>query len=160
MTVARWIIAVAGLAFVLPVQTLDRALGASGGTETILYRFPGVRDNGGGTFSGMATLFDCTNFSGVLETIRIVVRDQSTGVVANTTANISHLANLGFSTHLAVISGVFNLNTGAILGGTAAIAATSTSIVCTAMIVDAASASPVGIALHGIRFSPIPGSEE
>ena len=52
------------------------------------------------------------------------------------------------------------LGTGAINQGTAAIAATSINLICTAMTVDAASFSPVGISLRGIRFNPIPGSRE
>ena len=36
--------------------------------EVIIYRFPGVLDNG----SNVATLFHCTNFSGVNENIRFV----------------------------------------------------------------------------------------
>ena len=39
-------------------------------------------------------------------------------------------------------------------------AATSINVICTAMTVDAANAKPTGVALRGIRFNPVPGSQE
>ena len=56
---------------------IGMAMPASAATtdpEIIIYRFPGVRDNGGGPASGVATVFACTNFSGVTETVRLVTR--------------------------------------------------------------------------------------
>jgi hypothetical protein len=53
-----------------------------------------------------------------------------------------------------------SLNTSSVQQGTTAIAATSTNIICTAMTIDASAALPTGIALRGIRFSPVPGSQE
>ena len=47
MKVVRWLTAVAGIATLLSVQAQDRALGAVGNAEVILYRFPGVFDSGG-----------------------------------------------------------------------------------------------------------------
>ena len=44
--------------------------------------------------------------------------------------------------------------------GTTAIAATSASIICTAATIDAANAKPDGVTLRGIRFNPVPGSQE
>jgi len=160
MKVVRWLTAVAGIASVLSVQAPDRALGAIGDAEVILYRFTGVHDNGGASGTGVATTFHCTNFSGTGESIRIVVRDSVAGVVANTAITASHLQTKTFTTHVVFLYGGSPLNTGAVMQGTAAIAATSTSVVCTAMTIDAASTSPVGIALHGVRFNPIPGSQE
>jgi len=158
MKVVQWMTAVAGVATVLSVQAPDRALGAVGDAEVILYRFPGVVDNvGGGGILGVATLFHCTNFSGVNETIRIVVRDVSAGVVANLAITLPHLRTITFSTHLVAFYLQTSLDTGIINPGTAAIAATSTAVVCTAMAIDG---SLVGVALHGIRFSPIPGTQE
>jgi len=52
------------------------------------------------------------------------------------------------------------LATGAVSQGTAAIAATSINIICTAMTIDASTIAPVGVALRGIRFSPVPESQE
>jgi len=44
--------------------------------------------------------------------------------------------------------------------GTTAIAATSINIICTAATVDASAHTPIGVALRGIRFNPVPGSQE
>jgi hypothetical protein len=52
------------------------------------------------------------------------------------------------------------LNTGSVTQGTTAIAATSTNIICTAETIDASTAVPIGVARRGIRFSPVPGSQE
>src|SRR5215216_2839811 len=73
MKALRWITAVAAMAFALPAQ----APGAVGDTEQILYRVSGVFDSGGVFNTGVATAFHCTNFSGVTETIRIVLRDSN-----------------------------------------------------------------------------------
>jgi hypothetical protein len=119
----------------------------AGGAEILLYRFPGVRDDGGGDNVGVATSFHCTNFSGVNETIRIVVRNGPGVLLTNTVVNISHLQTQTISTHFTRLYAEVGLNTGLVSQGTAAIAATSTS-------------SPIGIALRGVRFNPIPGSQE
>ena len=50
-------IATLGLAFVFP--TLAEA--ATTDPEVIIYRFTGVRDDGGGPSAGVATAFFCTN---------------------------------------------------------------------------------------------------
>ena len=186
MKTHRWIILAAGIAFALPAQAQDRAperapdsgslgilapdpidsgpegIRAQGGTELILYRFPGVRDNTGATNTGVATSFHCTNFSGVTETIRFVLRDQDSTVMANATFDLPHLQTVTASTHgtAAFLEDLF-LSPGFSIGqGTMAIAATTTSIICTAMIVDASTASPVGVSLRGVRFNPAPGSQE
>jgi hypothetical protein len=70
MKAIYWIIAAAALALVQPTP----ASAAAGGPEVIIYRFPGVRDDGGPSSIGVATVFHCTNFSGVPETIRFVTR--------------------------------------------------------------------------------------
>jgi hypothetical protein len=134
----------------------------AGGDELILYRFPGVRDNGGPNFDGVATSFHCTNFSGVDETLRFVLRNKDGTVWANFAATVPHLLTYTVSTHNtgAFLEDAF-LSPGVLINqGTVAIAATSTSIVCTAMIVDASAANPIGVSLRGIRFNPAPGSQE
>jgi len=44
--------------------------------------------------------------------------------------------------------------------GTAVVASTTTFIFCSAMILEAQSSSPQGIALHLVRFNPMPGTTE
>jgi hypothetical protein len=161
MKVVRWTMAVAALALVLPLLPQDRALGAQGDPELIIYRFPGALDDGGGPSAGVATSVHCTNFSGATETIRYVVRNSNTEVLANLALPMIHLRTLTVSTH---ITNLYfddrSMETGAMHQGTIAIAATSINIICTAVTLDAASTKPVGIALRGIRFNPVPGSQE
>jgi hypothetical protein len=145
-----------GLAFVLPVP----ADAGQSDPEVILYRFPGVADSGV-DFTGAATSFICTNFSGAAETIRFVTRGPTGSLLGNSAVTINHLNTITASTKsTALYLDNVNLSTGVVNQGTTAIAATSTNIICTAMTIDAAASLPNGFALRGIRFSPIPGSQE
>ena len=156
MKAIHWITAAAALSFVQPVQA------ATSDPEVIIYRFTGVTDNGEGAGLGSATTFHCTNFSGTSETIRFVTRGSNGTLVSNQANAIGHLVTLTASTHntLAYREDL-TFATGAVLQGTTAIAATSINIICTAMTIDAANPlRPDGVALRGIRFAPIPGSQE
>jgi hypothetical protein len=150
-------IAALALAFVLSAA----ADAAQGDPEVIIYRFPGVRDNGDVPNAGVATVFYCTNFSGGVENIRFVTRAASGALIANVVPSIAHLQTITATTRptLANVNET-PLNTGAVDQGTTAIAATSTNIICTAMTIDASTVAPVGIALRGIRFAPVSGSQE
>src|SRR5262245_24578764 len=153
----HWIIAAAALSFVQPTP----APAAQSDPEVIIYRFPGVLDDGGIGNVGVATVFHCTNFSGVQEIIRFVTRAASGSLLQNGTIPILHLATVTTSTHqTAAYFPNLNLATGFVGQGTTAIAATSTNIICTAMTMYAANPTPDGVALRGIRFSPCPGSQE
>jgi dihydrodipicolinate synthase/N-acetylneuraminate lyase len=157
MEFIRSMIAALALAIVLPAA----ADAATTDPEVIIYRFPGVVDDGDSN-AGMATIFNCTNFSGTTETLRFATRSTSGTLIGNVTVSIQHLATKTASTHntLAFTDDTLVLQIAMLGQGTTAIAATSINIVCTAMIVDAANAKPVGIALRGIRFNPAPGSQE
>ena len=146
----RYLITAAALAFTFPAQA------GINDPEVIIYRVSGVVDD----TTVLATSFHCTNFSGVTENIRIVVRDLGGTVKANVANSVPHLNTLIYSTHDVFIYGDFKLETGAIIGGTAAIAATSVNITCTAMQVQTNVTNAVGIALHMTRFNPIPGTQE
>jgi hypothetical protein len=129
--------------------------------EVIIYRFSRVRDNGQPGFLGVATVFVCTNFSGATETIRFVTRAKVGFLLQNDTISIDHLTSRVAATHVTfAYEADLNLATTAVNGGTTAIAATSTNITCTAMAIDASTPAPVGVALHGVRFNPAPGSQE
>jgi hypothetical protein len=155
MKASRWIIAAATLACAQPVQA------AIGDPEVVIYRFPGVRDDGGAVNVGVATVFHCTNFSGVNETIRMVTRSLNGGIIlSNFTFNVSHLFTVTLSTHNTAAYTDTSMATGAVNSGSTAVAATSINVVCTAMTIDASSATPSGVPLHGIRFSPVPGTQE
>jgi len=146
-------IAVAALAFALPAQA------ATSDPEVVLYRGSGVVDslnNGGST----ATAFSCTPFSGASENIRVVIRAQNASILANSVVTVSHLNTVVFSTNGPALFSTVSLATGIIFGGTVAIAATSTSVVCTAMLVQVNNLAPEGIHLHLIRFNPLNGTQE
>jgi hypothetical protein len=162
MKAINWIIAAATFACAEPVQA------GLNDPEVIIYRFPGVSDNGGGTNLGVATVFHCTNFSGVDEILRFLTRYSSGALASNVAVTIQHLRTRSASTHL--VAAYFfetNLATGPVgpgeldVGqGTTAIAATSINIICTAETIDASTTVPIGLARRGIRFNPVPGSQE
>jgi hypothetical protein len=129
--------------------------------EVIIYRFPGVRDDGSGNGVGFATAFYCTSFNGDSNLIRFVTRRSDGSLATNVPFSIQHLETVTALTHFGGGQIGFTLATGLVNGGgTTAIAATSTNIICTAMSFDAALGKPVGVALRGIRFAPVPGSQE
>jgi hypothetical protein len=129
--------------------------------EVLIYRFPGVRDDGGAGNVGVSTTFHCTNFSGATELVRWVTRQSTGALLSNVTFNISHLSSVTASTHsTAAYAKQELLGTGLVVQGTTAIAATSINIICTAETIDASTAVPIGVARRGIRFSPVPGSQE
>jgi len=149
------------LSVALAIAMAAPASAATTDPEVIIYRFPGVYDDGSGPQAGNATSFHCTNFSGNTENIRIVVRDSAGGLKSNTPFQIEHLNSRTASTHnTAIYFENQDLGTGFITQGTAAIAATSINVICTAVTIDAGSQSAAGFALRGIRFSPVPGSQE
>jgi hypothetical protein len=136
------------------------AAAATTDPEIIIYRFPGVRDDGSGSNVGVATAFHCTNFSGVQENLRLVTRGGGGDLRNNNLFLLNHLTTVTVSTHLTAAYNDGSLDTGAVTQGTTAIAATSTNVICTAMTIDASNPVPTGVALRGIRFSPVPGSQE
>src|SRR5262249_55128290 len=93
MKAIRWTIAAAAFAFVQPAHA------ATTDPEVISYRFPGVRDTGGGADAGVATAFHCTNFSGVDETLRFVTRNSVGQLLSNVAVPIAHLTTKTLSTH-------------------------------------------------------------
>ena len=149
------------LAVVSAALAAGMAAPASAGVndpEVIIYRFPGVRDLGGGS---AATVFACTNFSGVTEVLRFATRTHASFLVSNVTMNIGHLETKNAVTRVNnAYAADQNLSTNTLNSGTTAIAATSINIICTGMVIDASNAVPNGLALRGIRFNPIPGSQE
>src|SRR5215216_6343252 len=148
MKALRWIIAVAAMAFVMPAHA------ATTDPIQIIYRTSGVTDN-----NAWATVLHCTNLSAVTETVRVVVRNGNGAIAANVDQFLPTFGSQTFETrNTAPLFGGFNLATG-VLQGSAVIASITTFIFCSAMIVDAA-LTPHGIALHLVRFNPMPGTTE
>ena len=157
MKAIHWIIAAAALSF---AQAAPASAGVND-PEILIYRFPGVLDDGGAAFNGIATVFSCTFFSGVPENIRFVTRDGNGTLVINIPAtNQPHLKTLTLGTHFTGTYQGGSLGTGPVIGGTTAIAATSTNVICTAIAMSATNAPTFAASLRGIRFNPAPGSQE
>src|SRR5262249_6493501 len=93
MKVIHWIIAAAAFAFVQP------ATAGVSDPEIIIYRVPGVVDNGAAANTGVATVFSCTNFSGVTEDVRFVTRDLNGNLLTNFVFTIEHLSTRTAVTH-------------------------------------------------------------
>jgi hypothetical protein len=136
------------------------AIAASGPLQ-LIYLIPGVRDDGAAINLGLATSIHCFSFSGVAETVQYVVRDFDGTLKANLTLNVTSLSTRTASTHGTVLynEDLF-LGTGLIDQGVVGILATTTSMVCTAHVIDASAGVPNGIDLHPMRFNPIPGVDE
>jgi hypothetical protein len=129
MKTIHWMVAVAGIALGLPAQ----AEAATTDPEIVIYRFPGVRDDGSASNVGVATAFHCTNFSGVQENVRFVTRATNGDLLNNNLFIINHLSTVTLSTHLTAAYNDGTLGTGVVSQGTTAIAATSTNVICTAI---------------------------
>ena len=149
----RYLVALAALAFTLPAQA------AQNDPEVVIYRATGAVDNSGGG-GATATSIACTPFSGVSENVRVVVRAQNGTLLANALSGVAHLNTVTFSTSDVTIFFDVNMATGAVAGGTVAVAATSTSVNCTAMLIQPNSTAPVGVQLHLTRFNPLAGTAE
>ena len=149
------------VAAALAIQTAVPASAEINDPEVIIYRFPGVTDSGSGPGFGVATVFHCTNFSGANENIRFVTRRNDGVIVSNKAFTFPHLSTGTLSTHItAAYVQSADLSAQSVLQGTTAIAATSINVICTAETIDASTVAPVGVARRGIRFSPVPGSQE
>jgi hypothetical protein len=158
MKLASSIFVLTTLAAILPAQAQS---GAVTDPLKIIYKVSGVNDTGDATNVGIATSFICTNFGNVEEKLRFLVREEN-GNATTKFLNVGSGETVTASTHFTnVFSEDLTLTPGiSIRQGAAAISATSVNVFCSAMIVDAASSSPNGIALHLVRFNPAPGTQE
>jgi hypothetical protein len=154
-----WIVATVALASLAPTP----APAASGAPPFLVYRIPGLRDDGGGVGVGTATALTCTLYSGVPEDLVVAVRNQVGDLVtAVTYSSLPTLTTLTVETHpaLVYVPGAVFAGSGYNIQGSFAIASTTTAIKCTAQVLDASTTKPVGWDLPGIRYNPDPGSQE
>jgi hypothetical protein len=130
---------------------------------TTIYRFSGVRNTIDAQETGTATVFLCSNYSATTQQVRIVVRadgatvvgDRTFEVPARDTTTASTKFTVAFFDDKVLLPIPVDVNQ-----GNASIQATNANVHCTAMIVGAAAATPIGIALSPVRFLPAPGSME
>jgi hypothetical protein len=126
----------------------------------VIYRVSGVTDDGSNIFEGVATAIHCTNFSGE------VVRLNITFFKGDGTKHSSHVGDMAPGTTTAKAThGIVLFNAGVspngiVKQGSALVAASSRRVHCSAMIMDAASVKPDGVALNMVRYNPAPGSAE
>jgi hypothetical protein len=170
MSILGRIVAIAAIAFALPVHAQDRSPqggGTSppatvGGPLALTYVVPGVTDSGGADNTGVATTFHCTNTSTVSEQVQIVVRNFDGSIVGNDLSTVGSARTLTKSTHgTALTEDLPFLTPGtAINQGQAFIFATSQFVFCSAMVLDASIAGSQGVSLHMVRFSPLSGTQE
>jgi hypothetical protein len=168
MKILGRIVAIAAIAFALPIHAADRTASpplpptSVGGPLALNYVVPGVFDNGGAFNAGVATLFHCTNTSTTSENVQIVVRTFDGTIVGNVTFSMASASTITSGTHqTALFTEDVTLSAGTTINqGQAFIFATSQFVFCSAMIVDAAATIPNGIALHMVRFGPLQGTQE
>ena len=147
-------------AIVLAVTLTQPAAAITFPTLTTIYVGPGVKDDGGAGDAGIATSFLCSNVSGKTADIRFLVLNHSGSVQASRTINtFLHGTAIAVSTHQTMAFAESNLTTGAVFG-TVNIEATESGIFCSAMIVEAATASGNLAPLRLIRVNPHPGTVE
>jgi hypothetical protein len=169
MKLARWIIAAAAIASILPANAQERATRGvlfpptTSPTDPILliYRASGVRDDGSGPSAGVATVFLCTNLSSANELLTVLVRNFDGTLLASSTVGIGSAQTYTMSTHgIVAFFSDQNLATGLVDQGYVAIGSTTTEMTCSVLIVDAANSKPAGLPLHMVRYNPSPGTME
>jgi hypothetical protein len=127
----------------------------------LLYLYSGISDNGGSAHLGTASVIHCSNFSGADAAIQFVVFNRDGTLKANITALMENSGTITAGTHTTAVYFIdVPLFTGPISQGFAVVVGSSPYFVCTAEVVDAAALNPIGIARHGIRYTPIPGTQE
>ena len=126
---------------------------------TTIYIGSGVRDNGGTTNVGAATVFHCSNVSGVAAQVRFLILNWiGTTVLLNHTSTLPHGRTFTLSTHpAAAFTETVILSTGRVDEGLINIEATQSGIFCNATIVDDVKGVS-GISL--VRVNPHPGTVE
>jgi len=127
----------------------------------VLYIFPGARDDGGSDGAGVATLIHCFNFIATRETVQFTARNFDGSLKANLSFQVDFLGTRTAATHdTNLYAEDLFLHTGVLDQGAIGVAGTSTNIVCTGQVVDAAATVPNGFDLHAVRFNPIAGNQE
>jgi hypothetical protein len=129
--------------------------------SAIYYFISGVVDDAGGNNVGVATSFPCTNLDRATQTISFVVHQADGTVIGRGSAAVASKHTTTASTHrTSFLSDDVDLDTVAVFQGYAVISSTSPNLTCSAMIVDASSTVPNGIALHMQRHAPVAKTQE
>jgi hypothetical protein len=128
---------------------------------TTIYVGTGVTDDGGLASSGVATVFHCSNVSGITASIRFLVLNNAGNSVGDLTLPVEHGVTQSVATHFtAAYASVsldldFNINQGVVN-----IESTQSAVFCSAETINAATAAPVGVPRPLVRVNPHPGTAE
>ena len=127
---------------------------------TTIYVGSGVVDSGGGDNVGLATIFNCSNVSGVGATVRFLVLS-TFGVNADKSVTLPHGETVVAATdETAVAFETLSLDVMSILnGGMVNIESTQSGVFCNAAFVDSAGGG-LGYNLPLVRVNPHPGTVE
>ena len=128
---------------------------------TTIYVGSGVRDDGGASMAGTATIFQCTNVSGVTTNVRFLILNTVGGVAASSTQELLHARSITVSTHntVAYDENVF-FGTGGPTQGAIIIESLQSGVFCNAKTIDASAIFPDGMILPLVRVNPHPGTVE
>ena len=132
------------------------------GPLKLVYRIPGVRDNGGAVNVGITTVAICTSYSDIPEKMEFSVYEyDGTQKGQLLKASISPSGSLTMVTHgtNVYLADAF-FATGVVVGGHMFIRSSTPKVVCTAMVLDASAAAPSGVALHSVRHNSPAGVQE
>jgi hypothetical protein len=126
---------------------------------TTIYIGTGVIDDGSADNFGEATIFHCTNVSGVAAQVRFLVLGGM--VPASRTVNVQHGETYTAATHpVAAYFEKADLNTGFVGEGAINIESTQSGVFCSAKSVSASAGFPDGVVLPLVRVNPHPGTVE
>jgi hypothetical protein len=140
MKLAHWIAVAGALASALPAHA------ATTDPIMLVYRVAGAENLG---TANETTVFTCTSFSAVTESIEIVLRDGTGNIVLNAPQNIMSLTTF--------TSNTLALNAPDFVGlGALSIGSTTASISCTVWDFNNGPTVP----LHMQRYNPIPNTLE
>jgi hypothetical protein len=125
---------------------------------TTIYIGTGIRDDAGDGNAGIATVFNCTNVSGVSVDVRFLVLTFNGAIVASHLQRISHGDTDTVSTDVtAIFSDGSVLDTGSVNQGAVNIESTESAVFCTATMVDDARGFTE---IPLVRVNPHPGTME
>jgi hypothetical protein len=128
---------------------------------TTIYVGTGVRDGGGANNTGIATVFHCSNVSGVSATVRFLVLNAGGAFQASVTIVFPHGVTQTVSTNFtSPYIETDELATGVVNQGVVNIESTESGVFCSAETIDAAAATPIGVTRPLVRVNPHPGTVE
>jgi hypothetical protein len=126
---------------------------------SVVYVISGITDNGGAAATGIATSLHCTNL-GAANAVTVSVHNSLGAVIGEDSRTMARRNTETWNTHQPMLFAGVALDTGGVFQGYAVISASNANIACSAMIIDASTVVPNGIALHMQRRTPLANTQE